>query len=426
MKSARTLWTADQIAHACCASYADDFSVSGVSIDTRTLQPGDLFIALQGPTFDGHDYIAQAIKAGAPGVLSTQPTQAPHIRVSDTHQALIHLAQAARRRFSGNLVAITGSVGKTSTRALCAAAFSTFAKTHATQGNQNNHVGVPLTLARMPENTEVAVIEIGMNHDGEISTLSRLAHPTQAIITAIDWVHSANLDGTLAGVARAKAEICHGLTGPLFAPSHLQDLLSPFLKNREVHWIRQPFNGTLALSRPTHAWNAALALAPVPDHHRTSAAMALARVKPQDGRGNAIDLEINGAQIQVIDDTYNASPASMQAALSQLVACEGNRKIAIVGHMAELANPLKHHKNLGKFLASHPVHMVLAVGKFHHVILDALPPTVVSRGFDTTDQVVPYLTPHLQTDDVVLVKASQSAGFSHVVANFKAAANQSH
>ena len=164
-----------------------------------------------------------------------------------------------------------------------------------------------------------------------------------------------------------------------------------------------------------HAWNAALALAPIPAVHQDQAQRALATVEPAPGRGCTQTLTLGGASVVVIDEAYNASPASMMAAISNLRSAPGARKIAVVGHMAELANPLKHHENLGNFLAENPVDMVIAVGKFHQSILKPLPSTILSMGFDTPAGVVPYLTAQIQTGDVVLVKASNSTGLGRVV-----------
>ena len=417
------LWTAEEIAAATGGAQAGDFAAEGVSIDTRTLQPGDLFIALKGPNFDGHTYVGKAMDMGAAGVLASQPVDAPHVLVADTQQGLTDLGLAARARFTGHVIGITGSVGKTTTKALAAAAYGAFSRVWATQGNLNNHLGVPLTLARMPRDTQIAIIEMGMNHFGEIAHLSRLAQPHSAIITAIDWVHSENLDGTLEGVAKAKAEICEGLSGPLFAPHALQDLLDPQLPNQDIHWIDTPFDGPMTLPGGENRWNAALALAHVPADHQQAARHAVSALAPQTGRGNALALTIDGKAVHVFNDAYNAAPASMRAAVQNLMDRPASgRRIAILGDMAELANPLELHENLGKFLAETAIDVVVAVGKFKSSILAPLPPSILTAGFEDPDAVAAHVLSILQPGDQILIKASNSTGLSTVVAELEAAA----
>lgn len=427
------LWTLWEVRAAVQGKTAGkDTKIHGVSIDSRTVAPGDLFIALKGPNFDGHAYVAAALETGAAAclvsdetVFANQATDAPLILVENTEVALTELGIAARARFSGQVIGITGSVGKTTTRALTSAAFGSFSQTHATHGNLNNHLGVPLTLARLPQNAETAVIEMGMNHFGEIEALSQLAKPHIALITAIDWVHSENLDGTLEGVAKAKAEICAGLSGPLFAPHGLKDLLEPHIGSQEVVWIEEPFAGPMALPGEENRWNAALALAAVPAGHRGLAEAAIAQVSAEPGRGDVLELSLDGKSITVFNDAYNAAPASMEAAIRNLMARRGGRRIAIVGDMAELADPEQHHKNLGKFLAEMSPDMVVAVGNFHSSILVPLPPSIGTAGWNAPEQVVPHLRPLLRQDDQILVKASNSTNLARVVADLQAASDRS-
>ena len=249
-----------------------------------------------------------------------------------------------------------------------------------------------------------------------------MAQPTAALITAIDWVHSENLDGTLAGVAKAKAEIIEGLNGPLFAPLALKVLLSPHVNGQDIVWIDTPYGGALALEGREQRWNAALAFATVPQAHRDAAERALASLQAVPGRGTIEGLLIDGKQIWLVDDAYNASPASMQAAIIKLTGQPKGRKIAVVGAMAELANPLEHHKNLGKFLARQAIDMVAAVGLFNQEILSALPSSIQAVKLAEPGQVVPTLRPHFHAGDRILVKASNATGLSRVVKDLRAAA----
>ncbi len=415
------LWSSADLRAALRPQHADPFAATGVSIDTRTLQRGDLFVALHGPNFDGHDFVDQAMAAGAAGVVSARALAVPHIRVDDPFEALQALARAARARFNGDLIAITGSVGKTSTKELTAAAFGAFCRVHATPGNLNNQFGVPLTLANMSQDTQVAVVEMGMNHFGEIADLSRLARPTKALITAIDWVHSENLDGTLAGVARAKAEICQGLRGTLIAPTPLRKVLAPHLGRADCLWVSAPYQGTLQLDRPEQRWNAALALATVPPAHQHAAALAMASLPPLPGRGRLERVRIDGQTVLLVDDAYNAAPASMRAALHDLSLYRGGRKIAVVGDMAELAQAAKHHRDLGHLMGRLTLDFVLAVGRFQRDILGALPPTLPALGLATPQEAFAALRARLQDQDKVLIKASHSTGLGRLAQDLRRA-----
>ncbi|HEY1382878.1 MAG TPA: Mur ligase family protein, partial [Dongiaceae bacterium] len=209
------LWTSAEIAAAVRGQAARDFDATGVSIDSRTMERGDLFVALQGPTFDGHDFVAAALQRGAAGALIHRrpaglPADAPVVEATDTMKALEGLGRAARTRTSARVAAVTGSVGKTSTKEALRSVLSLFAPTFATVGNLNNQWGAPLSLARMPRDTRYGVFELGMNHAGEISPLSRMVHPEVAIITTVEPVHI-EFFASVAEIADAKAEIFDGL-----------------------------------------------------------------------------------------------------------------------------------------------------------------------------------------------------------------------
>jgi len=206
----RSLWTAAAIARATHGRVSRAFQVRGLSIDTRTLEPGDLFVALGGVR-DGHDFVEQAMAAGAAGVLASRPVEAPHVLVADTFLALQALALAARERaVDARRGAVTGSVGKTSVTQAVAAGLALAGRSHASIKSYNNHIGVPLTLARMPENTRFGIFEIGMNHAGEITPLTALVRPHATAITTVGPVHVENFPDGESGVARAKAEIFDG------------------------------------------------------------------------------------------------------------------------------------------------------------------------------------------------------------------------
>ena len=210
-----SLWTSADAAKA-TGGQTGEWAASGISIDTRTLKEGDLFISLRGPNNDGHDYVASAFEKGAAAAMVDHIPEGVDkdkcLLVEDTLKALADLGHAARVRTNAIYIAVTGSVGKTSTKDMLECAFSEQFKTHASQKSYNNHWGVPLTLALMPLDTEIGIFEIGMNHAGEISPLSKMVKPHVAIVTTVEAVHIENFENGEEGVAHAKAEIFDGLS----------------------------------------------------------------------------------------------------------------------------------------------------------------------------------------------------------------------
>jgi UDP-N-acetylmuramoyl-tripeptide--D-alanyl-D-alanine ligase len=204
------LWTSDEIAAAAHGTIHGGFEASGVSIDTRSLEPGDLFVALAGVR-DGHEFVARALELGAAGTLAAEPVSGPSVVVPDTLAALERMGIAARERSAAKRCAVTGSVGKTSVTQAIRAGLARAGRAHSSVKSYNNHIGVPLTLARMPRDTERAVFEIGMNHADEITPLSRMVRPHVVVITTVGPVHTENFTDGEAGVAKAKAEIFAGM-----------------------------------------------------------------------------------------------------------------------------------------------------------------------------------------------------------------------
>ena len=249
-----SLWTAEEIATATSGQLVGKAktAVEGVAIDTRTIVPDDLFIALRGPNHDAHDFAAKAVEAGASVLLVDRELDLPvaQVIVSDTTKALEALGSARRNEIVGFVLGITGSVGKTGTKELAAAGFSALGKTHATQGNLNNHFGVPLTLARMPRDTEFAVIEMGMSAPGEIRALTKQVRPHVALITWISAAHSAFFDST-EQIARAKAEIFEGLPADGLAILPADNEHAPLLRELAKVTLSAPSATT---SKLTFAW----------------------------------------------------------------------------------------------------------------------------------------------------------------------------
>jgi UDP-N-acetylmuramoyl-tripeptide--D-alanyl-D-alanine ligase len=236
--TARALWTAAEAAAATDGNTPKGWSVSGVSIDSRSLQPGDLFVALKGPNFDGHDFVAAAFEAGAAAAmvnddLEDPPVGKPLLRVDDTLKALWGLGAAARTRSQARFIGVTGSVGKTGTKEALRACLSALAPTAANEASLNNHWGLPLSLARMARDAAYGVFELGMNHPGEIARLSRLAQPDVAVITNVEPAHIAFFD-SVAEIAEAKAEIFAGMSGDGIAVLNRDHALFHLLRERAV------------------------------------------------------------------------------------------------------------------------------------------------------------------------------------------------
>lgn len=392
-----SLWTAEEIAKATGGTLEGEASrpVEGVSIDTRTIAQNDLFIALRGPNHDAHDFAGKAVESGASVLLVDRKLDlaATQVIVPDTTKAMEDLGQARRSEISGFVLGITGSVGKTGTKELAAAGFRTLGKTHATQGNLNNHFGVPLTLARMPRDTEFAVIEMGMSAPGEIRDLTRQVRPDAALITWISAAHSAFFDST-EQIARAKAEIFEGLSkdGLAIIPHDnehaalLRDLarghalrsfgFGPKADVRvlaseptETHF-RYTVNGRpveLALAGEQWGGSAAGLLAALPEGlDRARFLGGMGQVEPLKGRGKRFEIaSADGGTAVLIDESYNASPAAVEAALKLLVATPTQgRRIALLGDMLELDHPEQEHEAIGRLIADLPIDCVHVSGSF--------------------------------------------------------------
>src|SRR5690606_18413478 len=345
-----------------------DFAITGISIDTRTIQPGDLFVALQAAR-DGHDFVAQALEKGAAAALVSRIPEgvapdAPLLTVPDVLPALEALGRAGRARMQGKVIAITGSVGKTSTKEMARIALAGQGRIHAAEASYNNHWGVPLTLARMPADTDFAIIEIGMNHPGEIEPLARLARPHVAMITTVAAAHLEAF-GAIEGIAREKGAIFRGLLQPGTAVLPEDLGVTPLLRDYAdeagaivigfgEHGMARPIKAetgdgvtrvrarvlgetvdfTLATAGSHFVMNAVgvLAALSAAGADLAEAARHLSDWHPPLGRGAVEDL----GGIRLIDDAYNSNPTSLAAGLATLARLTGGRRIAILGDMLEL------------------------------------------------------------------------------------------
>ncbi|MEL0437407.1 UDP-N-acetylmuramoyl-tripeptide--D-alanyl-D-alanine ligase [Phycobacter sp. K97] len=450
------LWTAAEAAAATGGQALGDWNVTGVSIDTRTLQTGDLFVALKAAR-DGHDFVAQALTAGAGAALVSRIPEglaegAPLLLVEDVQTGLEALGRAARARTKARVVAVTGSVGKTSTKEMLARILSDQGRTHAAVASYNNHWGVPLTLARMPRNTEFAVIEIGMNHPGEIAPLARQARPHVAMVTTVAAVHLEAFDD-VAGIAREKASIIDGLepggTAVLNADVTEAQILGEVAKTAgaAILWfgrqgaearlldVRLSGEETVATaeilggeaelhiqSLGAHfAMNAlgALLCAEALGADLGRAVASLALWSPVTGRGARETVELAAGHVLLLDDSYNANPTSVKAALDVLAATPvgaGGRRIAYLGDMKELG---PQEANLHRAMAAHPaladVDQVHCIGPLMHNLFDALPENKRGSWQDVSADCVAELAGQIRAGDIVLVKGSLSMKLASIV-----------
>lgn len=458
MTQTTPLWTAVELADATGGSTTGTWSVDGISIDTRTLAQGDLFVALAGPSFDGHNFVAEAIDKGASAaVVNRVIDNVDHDRlliVSDTFEALRSIAATSRARAKVKVIAVTGSVGKTGVKEAVAHALSGQGATHATQGNLNNHIGLPLTLARMPRSTKFAVLELGMSAAGEIEALSRLARPHVALITTIAPAHL-EFFSSVEAIADAKAEIFLGLKAGSTAilprdNEHYPRLLDharrvgaerivSFGKHDGAEYrlidvvpkeddtqVVADIQGrdvrlNLALRGEHQALNACAVLGVV---HSVGAdvelaAASLAEITPMSGRGAVREIPCAGGSFQLIDESYNASPASMEAAiatLGQSPVSPGGRRIAVLGDMLELgpaSNDL--HGDLVEPILMAGIDLVFSSGQGMASLMNLLPSQKLGGWASDAGKLAPQVQHACRPGDLVLVKGSLGSRMGEVV-----------
>ncbi len=454
------LWTVADLLAATGGLLRAPFAATGVSIDTRTIRRGDLFVALIGEHGDGHDHAADALAKGAAGVLVHRlpngvSDSAPLLQVADTLDGLRALARFARARFGGRLVAVTGSVGKTTTKEMLRAALSASAKTWAAEASHNNHWGVPLTLARLPPDAAFCVVEIGMNHAGEIAPLAQLARPDVALVTAVERAHVGYL-GSIEAIADEKISIVSGLSrgGIAVLPADSQMLARMRARAgdprvilfgaaadadaRLMRVVADP-EGTamvasidgrsvaLRIAAPGRhmAMNALAALACSvalgADLDRSAA--ALAEFAPVAGRGAKRGLAVADRTAWLLDESYNASSASVRAALEVLALQPATRRIAVLGDMLELGDEGQgEHIGLAEHVATH-ADLLFTCGELMRLLSDSVP--VAQRGGHAPDAaaLAPVVAAALRPGDAVLVKGSLGSRMKLVVDALETAAS---
>lgn len=460
------LWTSAEAAAATGGISERDWEASGVSIDTRTIRPGDLFIALKDQR-DGHEFAAQALEKGAAAAVVTHRPQgvdsdAPLLMVPDVLAALGALGRAGRARTHAKVVAITGSVGKTSTKEMLRAVLEKQGKCHAAEASYNNHWGVPLTLARMPADTDYAVIEIGMSNPGEIAPLSQMTRPHVAMVTTIAAAHLASFEN-LVGIAVEKACIMDGLEPGGVAVLNADIETSSILQDHAQELgVRQVLFGETApdwrmkniritgdvtviaaaagtedylfkLSVPGRhfAMNAlgVMAAAEALGADPVAASLDIASWVPPAGRGLreviVTDMANQGESLELLDDAFNANPASLAASLEVLAASTPThnvgrvvkgRRVAILGDMLELGTgEVQMHREMAENQHLQTLDLIHCAGPLMRNLWQALPEEQRGRQSDTAAGLVPLVTSLVDAGDVVLVKGSKGSKVSLVV-----------
>ena len=461
--SARTpLWTDAEAVAATGGRASAPFAAHGVSIDTRTLAKGDLFAAIEGVSQDGHQYVAAAFKAGAAAALvqtgRIANPEGPVLEVPDTLEALRALGRAARARSKARIAAVTGSVGKTGTKEALRTVLVAQAATHASEGSLNNHWGAPLSLARMARDAAYGIFELGMNHPGEIAPLTQLVRPHVALITWIAPAHTAFFK-SVAEIADAKAEIFTGMAGGtavLPRDSEYFDRLAAAAKKAGVarmiafgaHKAAEarlidadlgPTQSTVTaeilgtrlrytIGSPGKHWvaNSLAVLATVQalGADLARAAAALAQVQPPKGRGQRHRVALgngggNGRTFTLIDESYNASPDAVRAALATLALASpepGGRRIAVLGDMRELGDDADAiHAALAPAFVAAKVDQVFTCGTHTAALAAALPAAL--RGAHAADSAAlqPLVAAAVRAGDVVMVKGSLGSKMAPIV-----------
>ncbi|MEM1037660.1 MAG: UDP-N-acetylmuramoyl-tripeptide--D-alanyl-D-alanine ligase [Pseudomonadota bacterium] len=453
--SSNPLWTSAEIAAATGGHASADFDVFGLSIDTRTLNAGDLFVALK-DVRDGHDFVENAFEEGAEGALVSRPVACdPTVQVDDVLPALENLGTAARDRAPDCFrSAVTGSVAKTSVKDMLARIYRALGPAHANERSFNNQWGVPLTLARMPRNTERAVFEIGMNTPGEIAPRSHIVQPHAALITKIAPAHLEGV-GSIQAVAKEKSDIFAGLLpgGAAIIPHEdsFRDYLAEQARAHQpdcriltfgmsdeadahVHQIYTDHHSILSVYLKIHGAEVNVELSAIGDHWALNAAAALllacqdksvdvfaaaealSGYTPPAGRGTAEHLKLpSGGTATLIDDAYNANPESMRAALTSLKQRQGARKIVVLGEMLEVGTTSdQEHADLAEpVMATDPSHVFLAgngIEPLHKALVERTESIWAVKAKDFENQ----LKNTLKDGDLVLLKGSNASGINRL------------
>jgi UDP-N-acetylmuramoyl-tripeptide--D-alanyl-D-alanine ligase len=455
------LWTSLDLIGATQGEATHSFSATGVSIDTRTLKKGEVYLALKGENLDGHHYVEAAFAAGACAAIvttdyKTANTSWPLLRVKDTTKALEAMGHAARARATGTIIGVTGSAGKTGTKEMLAVVLSSFGKIHASKKSFNNHWGVPLTLSNLPQDAVYGIFEMGMNHAGEMTNLTDLVKPHIAVITTVEPAHAEHFK-TVEAIADAKAEIFSGMDEKGVAVLNIDNPHFQRLKNHArkagltsivtfgedeeadcrlvdctLHADSSRVTAKVMGGLVKYKINipgkhivmnslAVLAVVKTVGKDIDQAAIALGNSIPVEGRGNRISIPLEAGQpaLIVIDESYNANPASMTAALSVLEMAQPSgegRRIAVLGDMLELGAEGPHlHAALANPLLKARADLVFCCGPQMDALYSLLPD--LWKGAHTADSraLAEQVADAVRPGDIILVKGSAGSKMSYVI-----------
>lgn len=440
-------FTLKKAAKAVGGTASGEAKLCGVSIDSRTVKDGELYVALIGENFDGHSFAESAVKNGAAAVMISHDigVDCPKIKVENTESALMKLASWYRDRFDIPVVGLTGSVGKTTTKEMICAVLGSEKKTMKTQGNLNNQIGVPRTLFTIEEDTEAAVVEMGMDNRGQISALSRCVKPTAAVITNIGVSHMENL-GSREGILAAKLEILDGLQdgAPIFLNGDDPYLMSAEITDRPVIYYginNKPCNykaeNIEADGQKTEfdiiydGKSQHIVIPTIGKHNVYNATAAFAvgmyfGIKPENAAKGLLSYEPSGMRqrlnnvggITFIEDCYNASPDSVRAALNTLSDMKNERKIAVLGDMLELGSVSEDaHRDSGIYAAKKKTDVVLTYGERSAATAQSAKEmgVEISKSFLSQEDLADYLVKILKPGDAVLFKASRGMKLENVI-----------
>ncbi|WP_425360717.1 MULTISPECIES: UDP-N-acetylmuramoyl-tripeptide--D-alanyl-D-alanine ligase [unclassified Candidatus Tisiphia] len=454
------IWSARDLNNALNIEVHPDIHGGQVQFNSNSVTDGDLFIALKGAN-DGHNYALHALERGANAVIISQEIAGlpdeKVIMVPDTLTALHQMAEYKRQKSQAKFIGVTGSSGKTGTKEAIKTVLSHFGSTFASRGNFNNHLGVPINLASLPDDIEYAVFEMGMNHPGEIRALTKMVRPDISVITTISEAHLEFFQSQL-HLVDAKCEIFEGMSKDgiavidLDSPYYnqvLQNLkqlsinniysfgTSPYADCSLISYEYQQITQQVRLRYSIHNTKIDIEIPLVPEHYARNytialqmsailnldinvAARQLNKILLMDGRGKLINAKYHGQDYQIICDYYNANPESVKAALLYLKQLSGKKKIAIIGDMLELGdNSIKFHKDLIPAILDSGANRVFLVGNNTQYIYQSLPDEIEKIHFDNVDLLIENLSKLLKGNELILIKGSNSTQLSKIIQSFE-------